>query len=198
MRHWEYLLYMLPWCCSLLQVYLGGGKTPDWYISTNPKHIALASVPVKSGIFQSNSTVVITNEAPKSQILLPLGQCPSKPWVAKIMSQLPRPYPAACLSAVRSCFQTFLCEKEGWKLLLQEWKLRLVFSLFVPSWDLNTSFTFVKCWINQESWQAWEALLCWVFEGMESKLQPRIWTLVGLKFSFSLLKLLLLWNIFWT
>lgn len=121
-----------------------------------------------------------------------------KPWVAKIMSQLPRPYPAACLSAVRSCFQTFLCKQEGWKLLLQEWKLRLVLSLSVSSWALNTSFTFVKRWINQESWQAWGVFLCWFFEGMESKLQPRIWTLVGLKFSLSLLKLLLLWNIFWT
>lgn len=125
-------------------------------------------------------------------------------------SALP-PFPAACSSAVRSCFETFLRKQEGWKLLFQEWKLRFVFGLFVPSWDSNTSFTSVICWISQENWQLWGVFLCWFVVavvlfcfgvcvcggGIESTLYPRIWVLVGLKLRVPHLKLFLLWNIFW-
>lgn len=92
-------------------------------------------------------------------------------------SALP-PSPAACSSAVRSWFQTFLCKQEGWKLLLQEWKLRFVFSLFVPSWDSNTNFTFVKRWINQESWQQWGVFSWWFLWGWSPNYTPgseRFW-----------------------
>lgn len=85
-RHWR------PFVCDTLNAVFSKvglwGEVPDWQLSSKPKHFALSFFVAKSAIFQSNSTVIIMNEAPKSLSPFWLMSQHCNLWVEKIMSQL--------------------------------------------------------------------------------------------------------------